>query len=132
MISNIYLFLQCHHAFLFPSYDQSHEQELGWSISLLRITSSNCELCYSSVPPVVTASSTTQECCHSWLQMQFSSAACCLRWSCGLHLSSILVWTEFLTSSGSLSTACWNTNAHWYLVSTFGSNSLILLSTLSK
>ena len=27
----IHLFLQCYHAFLFPSYDQSHEPEMGGS-----------------------------------------------------------------------------------------------------
>ena len=85
-----------------------------------------------SVPPVSSTSSTTQECCHAWLQMQFSSAACNLLWPGGFHLRNIRVWTEFLTLSGSLSTACWNTNTHWYFLSTVGSNSLIRLSVLSK
>ena len=47
-ISHIYLFLQCRHAFLFPSYDQSREQELAGSNYLLRIRNSNCEFCHCS------------------------------------------------------------------------------------
>ena len=71
-------------------------------------------LLLSICTPGVTDRVATQECGREESQMHFSSAA----WNrvfprCSRK--SIRMWTEWRTSGGSLSTACWNANGHWNL-----------------
>ena len=91
--------LPSHHELVVQDCGQFHEPEQDESMVLNKhIHFLSSQLSCDTAIPVLTVSTTTQECGQAWLQMQCSSAAWTRGWWGRRHLSRSMVWTSFLTS----------------------------------